>query len=102
MALESEEVRRIAQLAHLEYPEGERLWSEEALLKMAKDIDAVVQHVAELQNLDLSEVPKTSHAVPLSPHLRQDAPSDGLCTELALREAPASEEGAFVVPKVIE
>jgi aspartyl-tRNA(Asn)/glutamyl-tRNA(Gln) amidotransferase subunit C len=47
-------------------------------------------------------VPPTSHAVPLDAALREDIVRDSLPRSELLAAAPATEAGAFAVPKVLE
>lgn len=90
-----EEVHRIAELARLSLSE------EEAEL-MSGQLAAVLDHVEELSSLDLAGVEPTAHAIPVRMELREDAPRPSLPVEAALANAPAHDESAFLVPKVIE
>jgi aspartyl-tRNA(Asn)/glutamyl-tRNA(Gln) amidotransferase subunit C len=88
------EVERIGHLARL------RLEPEEADA-LARDLDAILGHVAELKAIDTSGVlaePDRSAATPL----REDRPADSLPLERALANAPESDGSAFLVPPVLE
>jgi aspartyl-tRNA(Asn)/glutamyl-tRNA(Gln) amidotransferase subunit C len=97
MALSLEEVRRIARLARL------RLSAEEEVA-FAGQLSAILDHVAQLGELDVSQVEPMTHALaagdPVA--LREDAPQPCLPPEVALANAPARQETCFKVPRVIE
>ena len=92
--ISDEEVGRIARLARL------RLTDEEAQ-RMKQDMDAILGYVAKLADLELDDVPPTAHAVDMGLALFDDVPREHLGAERALRDAPAAEEGHFLVPRVL-
>jgi aspartyl-tRNA(Asn)/glutamyl-tRNA(Gln) amidotransferase subunit C len=97
MALSLEEVRRIATLARLRLtPEEERTF--------AGQLSAILDHVAELRELDVSGVEPMTHALAEGerPDLRADALQASLPPEEALANAPAREGTYFKVPRIIE
>jgi aspartyl-tRNA(Asn)/glutamyl-tRNA(Gln) amidotransferase subunit C len=97
MALSLEEVRRIAALARLALtPEEER--------RYAGQLSAILDHVAQLSELDVSGVEPMTHALAAgdTPALRDDVERPGLSPEEALAAAPAREGTAFKVPRIIE
>ncbi len=90
-----DEVLHVARLARLAL-------SEEEIEPMARELSAVLDHVAKIEELDLADVAPTSHvvgdAVPTHPALRADEPRPCLPREVALAQAPAVGEGGFLVP----
>jgi len=94
-ALRREDVEAAARLARL------RLEPEEASA-LAGDLDAILDHVAALEAIDVRSVPPTAHVLPLQAPLREDEPRPSLAPEDAVRNAPASEGTAFAVPRVLE
>lgn len=115
MAIDADEVLRIARLAHLEYPgsadqagasaEPEpdaRLFDTATLEKLATDVDRILEHVRELASVDVEGVPATSHGFLARTHGRRDEPGPTLEPDEALRGAPARDGDAFSVPKVVE
>ena len=72
--------------------------SEEELEPMARELSAVLDHVAKIGELDLEDVPPTSHVVELTGALRPDEPRPCLPRELALGQAPAVSGEGFLVP----
>ena len=86
-----DEVLHVARLARLELAEDE-------IEPMARELSAVLDHVAKIAELDLDGVPPTSHVVDVSGALRADEPRECLPRELALEQAPSAGEDGFLVP----
>ncbi len=95
MKISREEVERVAKLARLKMEPSE-------LEAMTGQMDAILAYVDKLGELDTSNIEPTSHAVPMENAFREDVVRPSLGTEKALGNAPASQNGAFQVPKVIE
>ena len=87
------EVERIGHLARL------RLAPEEAEA-LARDLDAVLDHVAELEQIGAA-AEAARDAGPATP-LRADVPVPSLDPALALANAPDVDGTAFLVPPVLE
>ncbi len=95
MALSLEEVRRIAVLARLELsPDEERLFQGQ--------LSAVLDYVAQLNELDVSSVEPMTHALAEAAPLRADEVRPSLPPEEAVRAAPARQGTFFKVPRIIE
>jgi aspartyl-tRNA(Asn)/glutamyl-tRNA(Gln) amidotransferase subunit C len=86
-----DEVLHVALLARL-------AMSEEELEPMARELSAVLDHIAKMGELDLSDVPPTSHVVEVTGALRPDEPRPSLPREIVLAQAPAVSDGGFLVP----
>jgi len=97
VALSLEQVRRIADLARL------RLSAEEEKT-FAVQLSAILDHVRQLEELDVSGVPPMTHALAAGevPALREDAEQPCLSPSEALGGAPAREGTWFKVPRIIE
>ena len=67
-----------------------------------KDLDQVLEYVAQLEKWDTSGVEPMYHPLPVFDALRPDRPGESLSPEAALANAPAQEDGQFRVPKVVE
>jgi aspartyl-tRNA(Asn)/glutamyl-tRNA(Gln) amidotransferase subunit C len=95
MAIQRDEVRRIAELARLEIREAD-------LDRVAAELSSVLDYAEALKRLDLAGCEPLSFAPPAAA-LRADEP-DGrsLTAEQALAMAPETEGGFFVVPPVME
>ena len=89
------DLSRAVKLARIELtPEEEQ--------RLAPQLGEVLQYVEKLNELDVSDVEPTAHATPLSNVMREDEPHESLSQEDALRNAPKTANGLFVVPKIIE
>jgi aspartyl-tRNA(Asn)/glutamyl-tRNA(Gln) amidotransferase subunit C len=98
--IDRDEVLHVARLARLQL-------SEQELEPMARELSAVLDHVAKIEELDLKDVAPTTHVVadamptdemPIHPRLRADEPRASLSREVALAQAPAVSEDGFLVP----
>ncbi|MBW2712664.1 MAG: Asp-tRNA(Asn)/Glu-tRNA(Gln) amidotransferase subunit GatC [Deltaproteobacteria bacterium] len=90
-----EEVQRIAALARLSF-------SDQEVAEMRGHLDSILDYAEQLSELDTEDVEVTTHVVPVSALLREDIAQPSFPNELAISNAPASEQGAFLVPKVID
>jgi len=86
-----DEVRRIAQLAHLDLPAHE-------VDRMARDLGQILAYMEQLREVDVTGVPATSHGDEVGIVPRPDEEAASLPHEIALREAPSVEDGGFRVP----
>lgn len=89
--IDRDEVLHVARLARLAL-------SEEEIEPMAHELSAVLDHVATISQLDLTDVPPTSHVVEVTGRLRPDEPRPCLPREVALAQAPAVDQDGFLVP----
>ncbi len=94
MAIDEKQVAHMAQLACLS------LTAEETA-SMAKELDAIVRHVAELDQLDTSSVPPTSHVLMGKTAWREDTAQPGVTHDEALAQAPRSAQGGFAIPAYV-
>lgn len=72
--------------------------AEDEVERMAGELSGILEHVDRIGELDLDDVPPTSHVVELENVLRPDVPHESLEREAALSQAPDPEDGAFRVP----
>jgi aspartyl-tRNA(Asn)/glutamyl-tRNA(Gln) amidotransferase subunit C len=86
-----EDVLHVARLARLELTEQE-------IEPMARELSAVLDHIATIGELDLADVAPTSHVVEVTGALRADEPRPSLARDLALAQAPAVSDDGFLVP----
>jgi aspartyl-tRNA(Asn)/glutamyl-tRNA(Gln) amidotransferase subunit C len=91
MAIDRTELLHVAHLARLELSDDEL----ERLGPQLNDIIAAVSKVAEL---DLSEVPPTSHPLDLVNVWAEDEPRPCLPVDEALANAPERSDAYFKVP----
>ncbi|KAA2253511.1 Asp-tRNA(Asn)/Glu-tRNA(Gln) amidotransferase subunit GatC [Solihabitans fulvus] len=93
-SISRDEVAHLARLARLAVTEDE-------LDLFAGQLDVILQAVARVGELATSDVPPTSHAVPLTNVFREDVLRPGLRQQQALAGAPAAEAGRFRVPRIL-
>jgi aspartyl-tRNA(Asn)/glutamyl-tRNA(Gln) amidotransferase subunit C len=94
MAIDDATVRHIAALAQLEV--------DEATLPALRDqLAAIVAHVAQLQEVDVSGAEPMAHAPGGEATLRADEVRPSLPVEEALASAPDTFAGLFRVPRVL-
>ncbi len=91
VAISREQVLHVAKLARLALTEQE-------LERFQGQLNAILEAVGTVAELDLSQVPPTSHPLAIVNVVADDEPGPSLPLELALANAPAPEKGAFRVP----
>lgn len=95
MSLSIEDVRQVAKLSKLELsPEQE----ERAL----KDLNSIFDMIETMRKVDTQGVEPLFHPHELPCRLREDVVTEPNMREEFLKRAPLSEDGLFMVPKVIE
>jgi aspartyl-tRNA(Asn)/glutamyl-tRNA(Gln) amidotransferase subunit C len=70
--------------------------------KFGQQISGILGYIAKLNELDVAGIQPTAHAVPMVNVFRADELQPSLSNEDALRNAPASANGLFLVPKIVE
>lgn len=93
--IKKEDVIHIASLARVAL-------KEEELKSMEKDLGKILDYVAKLQELNVKDVPPTSHALALNNVQREDEIKPSLERSKILEMAVEQSKGFFKVPKVIE
>jgi aspartyl-tRNA(Asn)/glutamyl-tRNA(Gln) amidotransferase subunit C len=91
MAISRDEVLHVARLARLELSEPE-------LERFAEQLNAILEAVGKVGELDLSGVEPTAHPLELANIWAEDEPRAPLSVEEALANAPDREDDAFRVP----
>jgi len=91
MAITRDQVLHVARLARLAL-------TEEELERLGGQLNAILDAVSKVSELDLTDVPPTSHPLELVNVLAEDEPRPALPRDVALANAPQVEEGAFRVP----
>ena len=96
-----EDVERVAELAHLQLTQDESR-------DMLHDLNAILDHVAQLSELDTSSVAPLAQVSELQgieggeESLRNDAVRPSLDRSEVMAQAPETDKMYFKVPKVIE
>ena len=91
MAISREEVRHVARLARLEL-------SDDELERFGGQLDAILEAVGKVAELDLVGVEPTAHPLELANVWAADEPRPSLPVEAALANAPDCEDTFFRVP----
>lgn len=65
-------------------------------------LDQVLHYVEQLNELDVSGVEPTAHAIPVFNVLRKDVPGTSLDHADIIANAPAATDGEIRVPKIID
>ncbi|MEM7188968.1 MAG: Asp-tRNA(Asn)/Glu-tRNA(Gln) amidotransferase subunit GatC [Pseudomonadota bacterium] len=95
MSVDTETVRRVAQLARIAVDESE-------LEPLAGELNAILGWVEQLGEVDVDGVEPMTSVTPMSLKQREDAVTDGERQADVLSNAPDSREGFYAVPKVVE
>ncbi|MBA2226488.1 MAG: Asp-tRNA(Asn)/Glu-tRNA(Gln) amidotransferase subunit GatC [Thermogemmata sp.] len=93
MSLTQEEVRKVARLARLEL-------AEEEIELFQAQLSAILDYVAQLQQLDTSQIEELAHPLPLSNVFRPDQERPSLSVDEALQNAPQRLGDYFAVPAI--
>jgi aspartyl-tRNA(Asn)/glutamyl-tRNA(Gln) amidotransferase subunit C len=93
-ALTVDTVAKVARLARLEITAAEI----ETFTAQLRDM---LDHFADIDELDLSQVEPMSQPYPLTNVLRDDVVVEGLDRDEVLAVAPEAEDGRFRVPPII-
>ncbi len=61
----------------------------------------ILAHAADIEALDVGDIPPTSHPLPLVNVMRADVVTPSVDRDEVLAQAPAPEDGRFRVPPVL-
>ena len=89
-----EDVANLAKLARIDM-------SDDELDHLANELSIILDAVARVQEVANSDVPPTSHPIPMTNVFRIDENRPSLSPEDALSGAPASEGQRFKVPQIL-
>jgi aspartyl-tRNA(Asn)/glutamyl-tRNA(Gln) amidotransferase subunit C len=95
MALTPRDVEHIAHLARLEV-------SDDEIADYVDKLSNIIDLVAELGQLDTTDVVPMAHPLDMAQRLRGDEVTEADHRELYQDNAPATQHGYYLVPKVIE
>lgn len=95
MALTTRDVEHIAHLARLEVSEDERA-------DYVDKLSSIIDLVAELGELDTTDVVPMAHPLDMAQRLRPDEVTEQDQRELYQKNAASTDHGYYLVPKVIE
>ena len=95
MSVDAATVRRIAHLARIAVAETE-------IPHLQGELNAMLAFVEQLSEVNVDGVEPMTSVMPLEMKKRPDVVTDGEIAEDIVRNAPASEDHFFLVPKVVE
>lgn len=95
MSVDKKTVSKVARLARIAVPE-------ERLEPMAKELNTILAWIEQLNEVDVEGVEPMTTPVAMDLPMREDVVTDGGIRDQILANAPRSEDGFFVVPKVVE
>lgn len=90
-----ENVRHLASLARI-------LVTDEEVEKLAKELDVIVESVAQVESAVSEDTPATSHPIPMANVYRKDEVKPSLSQQQALSNAPDQAEGKFKVNAILD
>ena len=94
MAITRDEVLHVAKLARLEL-------TGEEVERLTEELGAILEAVGKVAELDLTDVPPTSHPLAVVNVWSEDEPRDSLTLDEAFANAPQRELDLFRVPPSI-
>jgi len=95
MSVGPDDINKIAHLARLQI-------DSDKIEKISKDITNILSLVDELQKTDTSGIEPMAHPMDASQTLRRDDVTESDNRDKLQGIAPSTEDGLFLVPKVIE
>ncbi len=95
MAVDEKTVRRIAHLARIAV-------TDEDVPHLQGEINAILSFVAQLDEVNVEGVEPMTSVTPMAMKKRADIVTDGGIADQIVANAPMSEDGFFMVPKVVE
>lgn len=95
MALDQQQVRDIADLARLQIDENQ-------IAEYQKNLSNILDLVDQLSAVDTSDVEPMAHPLDAVQRLRADVVTEGNQREHFQKIAPQTENGYYLVPRVVE
>ena len=95
MSIDAKTVRRIAHLARIAVAEDE-------VGHLQAELNAFLAFVEQLKDVNVDGVEPMTSVTPMVLKTREDVITDGGIPDDIVKNAPASEDHFFLVPKVVE
>jgi aspartyl-tRNA(Asn)/glutamyl-tRNA(Gln) amidotransferase subunit C len=95
MSVDADTVRRIARLARIAVAENE-------VPHLEGELNAMLAFVEQLSEVNVEGVEPMTSVTPMEMKKRPDVVTDGGIPDDIVRNAPATEDHFFLVPKVVE
>jgi len=95
MAVDADAVRRVAHLARIAVAEDE-------VAALEGELNAILAFIEQLGEVRVDGVEPMTSVTPMDMRMRQDKVNDGGMADAIVKNAPATEDHYFLVPKVME
>jgi aspartyl-tRNA(Asn)/glutamyl-tRNA(Gln) amidotransferase subunit C len=95
MSVDAATVRRIAHLARISVAEDE-------VEGLQSELNAILAFVEQLSEVNVDGVEPMTSVTPMQMKKRIDVVTDGNDADAILKNAPATQDNYFLVPKVVE
>lgn len=95
MSVDADTVRRIAHLARIAV-------AEEEVEHLRNELNAILAFVEQLSEVNVDGVEPMTSVTPMTMKKRADVVTDGGIPDDIVKNAPATEDNYFLVPKVVE
>ncbi len=95
MSVDARTVRRVAHLARVAVADDE-------VEHLRGELNAMLAFVEQLGEVDVKDVEPMTSVTPMAMKVRKDEVTDGGNSHDIVRNAPATEDQFFLVPKVVE
>ena len=95
MSVDLATVKRVAHLARIALNEGDAE-------RMMGELNGILGFVEQLSEVDVTGVEPMTSVTPMAMKKREDVVTDGGIADDIVKNAPATEDHFFLVPKVVE
>ena len=95
MTVDADTVRRVAHLARIAVAEDE-------VAGQQSELNAILAFVEQLGEVKVDGVEPMTSVTPMDMRMRVDKVDDGGIADAIVKNAPATEDHYFLVPKVVE
>jgi aspartyl-tRNA(Asn)/glutamyl-tRNA(Gln) amidotransferase subunit C len=95
MSVDTATVKRVARLARIKI-------KDEDLPRLAGELNVILNFVEQLNEINVENVEPLTSVVAMDMRKRKDVVTDGHYPKDVTKNAPASEDDFFIVPKVVE
>lgn len=89
------DIQHLANLSQLDLKSAE-------IAMVRQDLDRIIAMVDQMQAVDTENVKPLAHPLDARQRLRQDEVTEEVDRDLYQRGAPATEDGLYLVPRVLE
>jgi aspartyl-tRNA(Asn)/glutamyl-tRNA(Gln) amidotransferase subunit C len=95
MSVDAATVKRVAHLARIRVADAE-------VEALRSELNAILGFIEQLSEVDIEGIEPMTSVLPMAMKKREDRVTDGGRASEIVANAPASEKGYFLVPKVVE